>query len=355
MNRKKIHVVQIIWSLTYGGAEKMVLDLVSQSASDDILYTIIIFDPEAPLRHLVPRSVNLIVLPKRSWFGFHLYKDIHNALKKLQPDLVHVHLFTAELWGTLAARSLGIPVLYTEHNTNDDFNVVRLGIKRLVLRYVKYAVACSEAVERYMRKKLHITAPISVVKNGINVERFGGVRGQSELFSCVVVGRLMPQKGHEVLLKALSNLRQYPWSLTVVGDGDLKNSLQEQARTLEITDRITWLGFQDDVAEILANQRFLIAPSLWEGLGVAVMEGMASGKVVIASDIGGLKELVSDGKTGYLVAPGSVSALVREIKFCFDNPEKCDQVALAAKEYAVEQFSVGAMVTAYEQLYKKLL
>lgn len=357
MSDHRLHIVHIVWSLTFGGAEKMVLNLVTHSANKNIRYSIIIFDPEVALKAEVPKNVELFIVPKRNKLGWHLKKDLAAVLKQLHPDLVHVHLFTSELWGTLAAHSLGLPTIYTEHNTNEEFGLVKTFIKRFVLKNVVYGVACSDAVKTYMQRMLNFHAPIAVIRNGIDLKEFATVPTLNFVapWRCVIIGRLMEQKGHSIALQALAKIKDLPWQLSIVGDGELKTKLQRQAKRLGINDRIQWLGFRRDIPQLLGEYQVVIVPSLWEGLGVVAEEGMAAGRVVVASQVGGLVEVLEDKKTGFFVSPGDYLALAERLRSCFANSKECERVATQARVVAAQRFSVKQMVAEYETLYQKIV
>ncbi len=201
-------------------------------------------------------------------------------------DVVHTHLFAGNLWGGLAARLAGRPQLAHEHNVEVDETTAHRAARRIIAGWPRQTLAVSEAVARYS-----VGNDVRVVENGVDLARFAAPwRGGGGVLA---IGRLVPQKGFDVLLAALPEAV----SARIVGDG----------RLAPPHPRVSWLGLRDDVPALLAEADVLVVPSRWEGFGLVALEGMAAGVPVIATNVGGLGPLVGDA--GVLVPPGDVQAL----------------------------------------------
>ena len=168
-----------------------------------------------------------------------------------------------------------------------------------------------------------------------------------------IIGRLAPQKGHTFLLPAMAQLsKERSVSLLVIGAGDLDSDLKAQAATLGIADRVHFLGSRRDVAEILPHLDLLVSASLWEGLPGVILEAMAAGVPIIATDVSGSREVVIQGQTGILAPPGRADALAAAIAQALDQPAMMRAMAQRASRY-VEQFTIERMVAGYAALYQK--
>lgn len=358
MPTKPIHVAIMIQSLGVGGAEHAVINLINESDPAWVRFSLIVFSSNVPLlQKLVRSDVTICTVQKHSVLGRQFINDVVAVLADLKPDIVHTHLFTADVWGTIAARRLGIPTVSTEHNINREYGVARTLVKRWLRNTSSAYVACSDAVRAYMQRTYGVTKAIEVIPNGVLVDRFNSLPAPvfAKPLRLVVIGRLVEQKGHHILLSALGQLLGFSWQLDVVGEGVLLNTLQHQAKLEGIADRVRFVGVSDAIPDVLARQDVVVMPSLWEGLGVAAREAMAAGRLVVASKTGGLTEFVVSGKTGILVAPGDSAALARALRDVLEHAEDFKSVAQAGQVYARHHFGMQTMVDRYLAVYQRLV
>ena len=192
-----------------------------------------------------------------------------------------------------------------------------------------------------------------VINYGLDLERFVNLPSADwqEPLRFLMVGRLVRQKSQITALQALNNLKDYPWHLTIVGEGIEKNNLQAFVQKNNLQDRIEFVEPLTGVEQYYLQADVFLMPSLWEGLGIVVMEAMSSGRLVLASDTTGLKEIVQDKKTGYLAQSENISDWEEKIKYIFENKTEGKNLAKNAQKYAKENFGVDRMVKKYDELY----
>ncbi|TAN32500.1 glycosyltransferase family 1 protein [Patescibacteria group bacterium] len=349
-----MRICHIIPKLSYGGAERMLVDLINNS-SPNFEHSVIVFFDYNPLAADLKEGTCVVVVPKKGKLSLGLVTDIRDALNGLKPDIVHTHLFGGDLWGRLAAKRLGLPVVTTEHNINVSEGWLKNELRHWLRKKSDAYVSCSDFVRGYMEKRCQIKGA-TVIKNGIELERFVHVeqRRIDRPIQLLVLGRLTKQKGHAVALRALAKLKNIEWRLSVLGEGELASGLRTEARELGIGDRVEFLPATREISGALAQHDILLMPSLWEGLGVAAMEAMAAGRLVVASRVGGLPELIKDGETGLLARPGDVNDWVEKLRWCFTHPDDCERLAASGREYARMNFGVDKMVREYEKVYLSL-
>jgi glycosyltransferase involved in cell wall biosynthesis len=231
-------------------------------------------------------------------------------------------------------------------------------------------VAVSDAIRRYCVDSIGIRSDkVVAIHNAVAAETDGGVErtGPSGALRAefgleqgtlviTIVARLIPEKGHRHLLQALEHACvQIPaLRLLVVGDGPLWEDLRHQVERLHLDHSVHLLGMRHDVAEILAISDLFVLPSLTEGLSNAILEAMAAGVPVIATDVDGSGELVVDGETGLLVPPGDVEALTRAICRLAANEPTRRAMSEASRRRIAQQFSVDRFVDSFERLYRDL-
>ena len=351
MANKPIHIVHIIPALPFGGAERFLVDLINNSDPAKFKFSIITTREENPLQVEIKfPNVKVEIVPKRGKISWHLFKDIENKLKILQPDIVHTHLFTGDFWGRVAAKRLQIPVITTEHNINQTESWLHGLVKKCLKNYSEFYTCPSQAVKNYLESYYKITKPISLIRHGIELTKFSSIPKieLNKTIKFLILGRITKQKGHAVALQALAGLKDYDWQLEIVGSGELETEIKNKILELNLESRVKMLPATSEVVEVMKSHQILLVPSLWEGLGIVAMEAMASGRLVIASQVDGLPELIDNNKTGLLFTPGNVQALQAKLVWCFNNLSEVNNLAQAGRDYALTNFSVVEMTKKYE-------
>lgn len=304
-------------------------------------------------------GISAYIFDKKSKLGLGVIWKLWRFLRKEKPDIVHTHLFGGDTWGRIAAILARVPVIVsTEHNMNFDEGWIKRKVKKFLSHFTKKIVAVSEAVKNYSVSRDKIKAKkITVIVNGIDLDKFALIPEKEFSNPPVIgiIGRLEEQKGHKYLFEALNLIKIIPWILWVVGDGSKKNELERLAKDLNLRERIIFLGARKNIPEILSGIDIFVMPSLWEGLGLAVLEAAAAGKPIVASCAGGIPEIIEDRKTGILVEPKNVKSLADGLERILLGKIDAREMGGRAREIVKEKFSAERMVEAYEKLYKELL
>lgn len=292
-------------------------------------------------------------------------------LRSFRPDVVHAHLARATIACSMAAPLAGQPaVVATCHNLSDwqerRHHPVRL-LARAALHRCDLVVAVSEAVRRAIAAHdAALGARTEVLLNGTDLSAFTAVRGMRAAarevlgyppgsFVVGAVARLDPRKGLDVLLAAASEaLPRVPGlEVLIVGDGIERGRLMAQARELGLSARVRFAGEQSDVRPYLAVFDLFAAPSRSEGLGIALVEALASGVPVAGAEVGGIPEVLAGGRAGWLLAPG-VKAWADGIVRAARQPAELDRLSLAGLERAAE-FSIDRTRDRLAALYRRAL
>jgi glycosyltransferase involved in cell wall biosynthesis len=202
-----------------------------------------------------------------------------------------------------------------------------------------------------------------MIYNGIDPDRYirdgSGLKLRDELGIgdiapvISIVGLLNERKGHRFLFKSLKEISDdFPETrLLVVGEGKMEEELKELAHNLGISDRVIFLGFRDDVPAIIEGSDVLVLPSLCEGFGYVLVEAMASGKPVVATDVSSIPEIVDDGETGVLVPPGDHRRLAEALRKVLGNRELAARMGFLGRKRIKERFSITVMLDKLEPLF----
>ena len=286
-------------------------------------------------------------------------------LKRERYDVVHFHTSRAHSMAPLA-RSFGSTLLVTRRM---DYRPNRVFAPYLFNRAVDGVVAISTGVADSLAAAGVDRQRVTVVHSGVDCERFrpptsqerADARGALNIsdtdFVISAVGALEQRKGHLYLIEAIGALAAPAASSKVkcfiVGQGAIHRVLQGEIAVSRSLERIKLLGRVDDPREILWASDLFAMPSLKEGLGVAALEAMASGLPVIASDVGGLREVVEDGRSGIVVPPANARAIASAIERLADSAELRSQMGAAARVRVVENYSIETMAARTLALYRE--
>ncbi len=279
--------------------------------------------------------------------------------------IVHTHAYFAGTMGRIAAVLAGTPVvIHHVHTTYWDFKARNILIERILSNVTARIVCCSDFVRNFVVDQEGIDPARAVtVYNGVHDAPPTGCCGPEvqegrKAARIAVVASLVENKGHAVLLEAMARLTpSHPdLELWIVGHGPLRDTLEGQAAALGLRERVTFLGQRDDVLILLSRSDIVVLPSLYrEGLGLSLIEAMSQSRPIVATSVGGLKELVTDGVNGFLVAPGDASALAAKLESLVRDGALRRAMGSAGRKRYESQFSAAIMIGRIEALYRDLL
>lgn len=359
---KKLLVAYIMPSLDAGGAERFLLDLVLNLDQKRFTPHIILFH-HAGFWVEEARAKGIKVTVLRKYFKIDPWNFLRllRLVKNLKPDIIHTQL-GGDVYGRLAAKILGIKaVVSTEQNVNPRESKLLTFTKLISARYAAKLVAISEAVRDDMVSRYALEAKnIEIIYNGVNPERFASQplpqprAGRPLVIGSV--GRLTPQKNFSLLLKALARL---PFDLRciIVGEGELRAELEAEAISLKIAEKVSFPGLSNKIPEFLYGLDIFVLPSRWEGLGVILLEAGLANRPIVASDVDGIKEIISDGQTGTLFHSENIDDLTNKIKLVAENlesPEIKNQSDKLRQEI-IAKFSIQSVAKKYQNIYEDII
>lgn len=367
---KKIRVVHIVPMLSPGGAERVAVHIVNRLNRQRYEPVVVSYTGRLDCdldRLLEEAGIEVHYLGKRPGFDYRMYYRLPPVLKGCRPDIVHTHLHVLRYALPFLLPPKKISVLHTVHNLAEREIEPRLRwLQRYALKHGVVPVAVAEEVAVSLGH-LYGIPRCRVISNGIPTDRYArpqisrkewrareGFRENDVLFVCVA--RFSPQKNHALLLKAF---RQGPASdpnahLVLVGEGVLREQLEEQVKKLGLSRQVHFLGLRTDIPEVLGAMDVFVLSSDFEGNPLSVMEAMASGLPILSTAVGGVPDLIENGKEGLLVQPGEVQGLSNSMSALLVNREVRLSFGMAGARRARAKFDVSTMVHAYESLYEGL-
>ena len=367
-NLDRIRIAFVITELDVGGAERCLTRLVTgidktrfephvfslwpRPASGEDSLVRAIESAGVPVRFLNARSVS------RVWNSRNALK---RAFQELRVDIVQNFLFRANVIGTSAARAAGVPEVLLGVRVADP-SCWRMWLEKRAARQAKRVVCVSDSVAEFAKRSWACgSEKLMVIPNGVDVGRYpadqpvdltslGIPAGRQAL---IAIGRLHRQKGFDWLLQlAPALLQKLPQhDLLIVGEGEERGTLTQQASNTEIAERIHFLGRRSDVPELLAASEALLLPSRWEGMPNVLLEAMASGLPVIATRAEGVEQLLGDDAAEQTVSFGADADFI----------EAVSRIVLGGQDLGAKNrrrveghFSLAGMIRVYEHLYETL-
>lgn len=360
-------ILLLITGLGMGGAESQVVDLADKfvELKHDVL--LVYLTGEAlvlPCRSEV--KVIGLGMRKRLVDFIIIYRKFARIVSDFKPDVVHSHMVHANLFARLVRLIVSFPgLICTAHNT-DEGGKIRMLAYRLTDQFADINTNVSkEAVESFVMKGAVKSGRMQLVYNGIDTNRFlpdtivkERIRLQNTVFDekiILAVGRLEKAKDYPNLLNSYSYLGDTveKTQLWIVGCGDLSSSLNELSKKLHVDKQVRFLGIRRDIVALMNAADVFVLSSAWEGFGLVVGEAMACGMVVVATDCGGVKEVM--GGNGFLVPPRNSIELSRALKraLTLSDDEICDY-GNAARQHIINNFSLTAISDRWIELYQGL-
>lgn len=352
-----LRVVHVVTSLAIGGLEKVVLDLVRYRTRDVFGARVICLDASGTLQQgFAELGVPVESIGTTGSVPARILK-LARRLRQLRPHVLHTHNPQAHLHGTLAARLAGVPVvIHTRHGRQYLGRQPLAAISRLASRWTSEFVAVSDDAASLARETERVPEEkLRVIRNGVDLDRFDArtKRPRAIAGRAITVGRLDPIKDQATLLRAVRRVVNLApdFELDLVGDGPCRADLEALSRSLELGSHVRFLGYRENVGALLALSDFFVLSSISEGLSLALLESMAAGLPAIATDVGGNREVVVSGETGYLVPARSPEALAGAMTTLLASTSEVVRMGAAARRRIESHFNVRSVVAQYERMY----
>jgi glycosyltransferase involved in cell wall biosynthesis len=355
-------------ALADGGAERFAVGLATHLPRDRFeVWVCSTRTAETVAQAALERAgVRHINLGRRTKWDVHRFRALVRLLRRRDFDILHAHMFGSNVWGSIIGRACGVPVIIAhEHNWSYSGNRLRIAVDRhLIGRAATLLVAVSDAnrqrmvsLERIPPEKIVVLPTAYVPSPEVSsTDLFSelGLSRESPLVGTAAV--LRQEKALEILLEAHARVaRRFDRAqLVIAGDGPCRAELERRARELGIAGRVHFLGFRADVDSILQALDLGVLSSDWEGMPLFVCECMAAGTALVATAVGGVPEIVQDGRTGVLVPPRDPVALADAIASLLSDADRRTRLAAAASG-RIGEFSIDAGAARFAALYDELV
>lgn len=369
---KKIRLLQLIDQLGDAGAENLLLNLAGGIDRSAFELHVIALRPW-PYPKIVPdiRALGWQVteLDQHHAYDVPVLRALVSYIRRHKIDIIHTHLLASDVMGRVAGFVTRRPVVSTIHNARIDLDkeprhqqlMERWSARLWCRRLIVVSTLLREEIAQWFGMP---ESKVLAIPNGIDTARFRPPAGfdarevKQEILGgdyrmVANVARLVPQKGQKYLVEAAARVvaTRPDVRFALVGDGPLRHEVMALAGALGIADKIVITGIRKDVPRVLAASDLFVLSSLWEGMPLSLLEAMAAGCPTIATNVGGVAEVLKHGEVGMLVPPEDPAALAEAIGDYLDHPEKAQNVAEAGQRYAEQKYGMEAMIRKWETVY----
>lgn len=356
-------ILHVITSLRMGGAEKLMVDLLPRMKAMGLDVTLAVFDSSETLFYNQIKSAGIKIIGLSPGKNVYSLKNLYKLIKLMRGyDVIHTHITACQLFAAICSVLCSVVLVTTEHNTSNrrrDWKWYAWIDKWMYSRY-RHVICISKATENNLRDFIHDQSDkISTIHNGIDVCKYQSAQpvekstivNDSNHKIITMVAAFRYQKDQETLIRATTLLSE-DYEVCLVGDGERRKEIEEYIVEKGVSNRVHLLGLRDDVPSILKASDIVVLSSHWEGFGLAIVEGMAAGKPVIASDVEGLAQVVSGA--GLLFPHQDEKCLVKLIENLSNNKTFYQEVSQACTKRAMD-FDIQNMAQKYVEVYEHVI
>ena len=363
---KPVRVLHFVTGGFSGGATQVALALTTGAMQGDAIKPLLVVRRK---RHTDPSRIAEIVaagVPVQQvpgWSHAATIAALMRVCRDFKPDVMVAHGFSEHLWGRYAGLLAGVPhLVHVEHNTRERYSRWRLAQTRWLAKRTARIVGCSEGVRQVLLDMGMPPERTVAIANGIRVEPFADADTHAfaqRIPGIVMVARFSKQKDHATLLRAVALMRDRgltpPVLLAGGGKARHRAPLEVLAGQLGIAQQVQFLGVHRDVPDLLMRHQICVLSTHYEGMPLALIEGMAAGCAVVGSAVPGVREVIRDGIDGRLVPECDALALANVLQVLLERPDASARLAAAARATALHDYSRTRMNSAYEALFMALV
>lgn len=371
--KARVRVLQLTSSLGFYGAEQMIMTLITALDRESFHVSLATLQKKKASSTTIVSAakaagIDAVTLPCKGWLDWEAIQGLKSLVEEERIDILHCHEPKSRLYGAVVSKMTGIPVVATHHLWTGQNLRTRLveAIDAAVLHGCDKVVGVSNSVAESMRRVLVSSHRVEVIPNGIDLSGFRTDLKGNEVRSSLgipqgvpvigAVGRLDIQKGHDRLIEAAKKITDAGQEAyyVILGEGVERQRLEALVRDLGLTSRVLLPGYRSDVRSCLAMMDVFAMPSRREGTPMALLEAMAMNKPVVATAVGGVPDVLTDGIDGMVLredGSGLSEALLKLLR----DPAFAMQIARAGRRRVENEFSSLRMAMRYEELYQRCL
>lgn len=360
--------LKIIHFVTGGftGSTKVAIDLIRAAKNNPCFSSMLVLRKKSStdkqrVQELQQQGISLKLVA--GWSHLATIVELLRVCREYQPDVLITHGFSEHLWGRYAGLLAGVPhLIHVEHNSRERYTPLRLLQAHWLARYTDKIIGCSEGVRLRLLELGFPAEKVSAINNGIQLDTYANADETplaKRIPGIIMPARFARQKDHLTLIKAIALLRDKnicpPVFLAGAGNQLHLNKAKKLVAELQLDKQVHFAGHCGNLPFLLMRHQICVLSSHYEGMPLALAEGMAAGCAVVGSAVTGIKEMIHHGDDGLLVAPQDATALAAALERLLDQSDYAQQLASQGRRRALAEFSLTRMANSYEQLLLALV
>ena len=366
-------VVHLLYRLDFGGLETVLAECVNGIPAERYRHAIVCLTDYTEFSQKITQAgVQIFSLHKKPGPALGVHLQLWKLLRHLQPAILHTYNLSAIEY-TFTAALAGVPIrIHAEHGRDlsdpQGLNRKHNLLRRLLTPFIDCYIPVSRDLQQWLTKVIQVPdAKNRLINNGVDTKRFQPHRpatteiaSSAPQFIVGTVGRIQDIKNHRGLIRAFERMRallpaqRASMRLHIIGDGPLMPDLRAQVAAAGLVDQVWLPGARTDIAELMQGFSVFALPSFAEGTPVTLLEAMASGLAVVASPVGGIPDVVVDGRSGTLAPADDIESIATALAAYCTHPDMCAEHGAAGRTIVEDKYSVAAMLTEYMDLYDTL-
>jgi len=362
-----IQLAQVVYALDIGGSETLARRLALGLLRRHYACSLYAVHNDGPLADLLRADgIPCRAFSRKGKWDLGPLIGLVRQFRANGTKVVHTHHIGQLLYGGLAGRLAGCRVIHTEHDYYSLMRPRAQQLLRVLTRLADRVTAVAEPVRSFLEGTVGLPpSKLITIQNGVEIRRYEAAipydreewdfKNSDVIIGCVA--RLSPEKGHTVLLRAFQKVinRHSQARLVIIGEGEERERLQHLVADLSIGSFVRFLGLRADVPQVLKTCDLFTLPSIQEGLPIVILEALAAGKAVVASEVGAIPDVIRHGATGMLVPPGNADALADALCLLIEDEEARQLLGQSGRKLVREAYDFERTVGQYDDLYQRVL
>lgn len=357
---KRIQVVHVTFGLDVGGLEKLLVEFARHHDRDRYQLSVVSLGHIGPIgEQLRGLDIPVVCMHRAEGFRPSLIGQLRRCFRRIRADVVHSHDPRPLIYAAPAAKLAGVgSIVHTQHGRAFGESGRQKWLVRQSAKMVDHFVGVSQNIAEMALDLGVVATKVSVIRNGIGSQLYNNgdaVTPHAQRPYVLCVARLSPEKGVSTLIDAAALLkRKNPQIKTMIaGDGVCRGDLEKQIEELQLGDHVKLVGQTDRVDKLLSRARVFVLPSNSEGVALTLLEAMFARVPIVATDVGGTPEVITDQRNGLLVLPRQPAAMADAILSLWDDAETSAQFSNDGFELASREFGIDGMLRQYDRLYQR--
>ena len=357
-------IVHLIYRLDIGGLERVMLNCINQMQDESFKHIIVSLTDANNFSQSASNQIKVYCLGKKEGSDLGIHYKLFKLLRTITPAILHTYNLPTIEYHPISWLAGVKGHIHAEHGRDigdpQGLNKKHNFLRKLMSSFIQCYVSVSDDLHQWLINTVGVAEKKALlIQNGINTEIFNVPKTKSEQLRFTIVARISPVKDHQNLLNAFTLLKErLPAEklplLSIVGDGDQRDRLEQYCHEQGL-DTVTFLGARDDIEQILSDTDVFVLSSIAEGIPMTILEAMSAKTPIVSTNVGGIPEVVENGKEGFLVDKSNAAALAQGLLHYIEQPELILEHGENARAKVLKQFNEKHMVQAYLEQYKALV